>query len=155
MSDMLLSCCILVLLLTDSGFTAPTAIPEEESSPSPETEPDLKLATVSASLLQLLKEMQMFFGLNSTGVLDSETLQVMQSPRCGVPDVEEYSHIQGTRWNKNVLTYRIGRYTRDLRSSIVDSLIESAFSVWARASGLTFVRTHSHNADIMVDSVII
>uniref|UniRef100_A0A3B5QR95 Matrix metallopeptidase 20b (enamelysin) n=1 Tax=Xiphophorus maculatus TaxID=8083 RepID=A0A3B5QR95_XIPMA len=103
-----------------------------------------------------LVQMQMFFGLNSTGVLDSETLQVMQSPRCGVPDVEEYSHIQGTRWNKNVLTYRycvIGRYTRDLRSSIVDSLIESAFSVWARASGLTFVRTHSHNADIMVEFV--
>lgn len=35
----------------------------------------------------------------------------------------------------------------------MDSLIESAFSVWARASGLTFVRTHSHNADIMVEFV--
>lgn len=58
------------------------------------------------SFISKVKEMQMFFGLNSTGVLDSETLQVMQSPRCGVPDVEEYSHIQGTRWNKNVLTYR-------------------------------------------------
>lgn len=53
-----------------------------------------------------VKEMQTFFGLNSTGVLDSETLEVMQSPRCGVPDVEEYSHIQATRWSKNILTYR-------------------------------------------------
>uniref|UniRef100_A0A3B3V0K8 Matrix metallopeptidase 20b (enamelysin) n=1 Tax=Poecilia latipinna TaxID=48699 RepID=A0A3B3V0K8_9TELE len=105
------------------------------------------------SFISKVKEMQFFFGLNSTGVLDPETLQVMQSPRCGVPDVEEYSHIQGTRWNKNVLTFRIGRYTRDLRRSVVDSLIESAFSVWARASGLTFVRTNSHNADIMVEFV--
>lgn len=53
-----------------------------------------------------VKDMQLFFGLNVTGELDSDTLEVMGTPRCGVPDVEEYSHIQGTRWNKNVITYR-------------------------------------------------
>uniref|UniRef100_A0A3P8U8Y2 Matrix metallopeptidase 20b (enamelysin) n=1 Tax=Amphiprion percula TaxID=161767 RepID=A0A3P8U8Y2_AMPPE len=103
-----------------------------------------------------LKDMQIFFGLNATGVLDSDTLEVMRNPRCGVPDVEEYSAIQGTRWNKNVITYRyrlIGRYTRDLPRSTVDSLIESAFSVWARASGLTFVSSHTRSADIMVEFV--
>uniref|UniRef100_A0A3Q1G7M9 Matrix metallopeptidase 20b (enamelysin) n=1 Tax=Acanthochromis polyacanthus TaxID=80966 RepID=A0A3Q1G7M9_9TELE len=100
-----------------------------------------------------VKDMQIFFGLNATGMLDSDTLEVMRNPRCGVPDVEEYSHIQGTRWNKNVITYSIGRYTRDLPRSTVDSLIESAFSVWARASGLTFVRSHTRSADIMVEFV--
>ncbi|XP_036005607.1 matrix metalloproteinase-20 [Fundulus heteroclitus] len=169
---MLLSCCVLVLLATDPGVTAPTFIPEERSTPSPEAQFDLKLATdylhqyydlqhdllvrvkrSEPALISKVKEMQMFFGLNSTGELDSETLEVMQSPRCGVPDVEEYSHIQSTRWNKNVITYRIGRYTRDLRRSTVDSLIESAFGVWARASGLTFIRTQTRNADIMVEFV--
>lgn len=45
----------------------------------------------------------------------------------------------------------IGRYTRDLPRSTVDSLIESAFSVWARASSLTFVRSNTRSADIMVE----
>ncbi|KAM3875319.1 uncharacterized protein ACN63O_000382 [Diretmus argenteus] len=93
--------------------------------------------------------MQKFYGLNTTGVLDSETLDVMRSPRCGVPDVEDYSNSQG-QWNKNILTYR---YTTDLPRSTVDSLVESALSVWARASSLTFVRSHTRNADIMVEFV--
>lgn len=45
----------------------------------------------------------------------------------------------------------IGRYTRDLPRYTVDSLVDSAFSVWARASGLTFVRSHTRSADIMVE----
>ncbi|KAM8768733.1 matrix metalloproteinase-20 [Acanthopagrus schlegelii] len=98
-----------------------------------------------------VKDMQVFFGLNATGALDSDTLEVMSTPRCGVPDVEELSLIQGTRWNKNVITYSIGRYTRDLPRYTVDSLVDSAFSVWARASGLTFVRSHTRSADIMVE----
>lgn len=58
------------------------------------------------SFTSKVKDMQIFFGLNVSGRLDSDTLEVMRSPRCGVPDVEEYSHTQGTRWNKNVITYR-------------------------------------------------
>lgn len=58
------------------------------------------------SFTSKVKDMQIFFGLNVSGRLDSDTLEVMRSPRCGVPDVEEYSHAQTTRWNKNVITYR-------------------------------------------------
>uniref|UniRef100_A0A667WV21 Matrix metallopeptidase 20b (enamelysin) n=1 Tax=Myripristis murdjan TaxID=586833 RepID=A0A667WV21_9TELE len=105
------------------------------------------------SFTSKVKDMQAFFGLNTTGAVDSETLEVMLSPRCGVPDVEEYSHNLGTRWNKNVITYSIGRYTRDLPRGTVDSLVESALSVWARASSLTFVRSPTRNADIMVEFV--
>uniref|UniRef100_A0A8D0CV29 Matrix metallopeptidase 20b (enamelysin) n=1 Tax=Sander lucioperca TaxID=283035 RepID=A0A8D0CV29_SANLU len=149
---MLLSCCVLVLLMPGPCLMAPTRMPERESSPSTEPQVDLKLATRSGpSFTSKVKDMQIFFGLNATGVLDSVTLEMMRSPRCGVPDVEEYSHIQGTRWNKNVITYSIGRYTRDLPRNTVDSLVESAFSVWARASSLTFVRSHTRNADIMVE----
>uniref|UniRef100_A0A667WG97 Matrix metallopeptidase 20b (enamelysin) n=1 Tax=Myripristis murdjan TaxID=586833 RepID=A0A667WG97_9TELE len=153
---MLLSCfCALVLVVPGPCFTAPTVIPEEEKSPSSEPQTDLKIATVSAwpSFTSKVKDMQAFFGLNTTGAVDSETLEVMLSPRCGVPDVEEYSHNLGTRWNKNVITYSIGRYTRDLPRGTVDSLVESALSVWARASSLTFVRSPTRNADIMVEFV--
>ncbi|KAF7657401.1 hypothetical protein LDENG_00027870 [Lucifuga dentata] len=164
--------CVLVLLIPGPCFTAPTFTLEEESSPSTEPQVDLKLATEYLhqfynlqkeplgrkkrswpSFTSKVKDMQIFFGLNVTGELDSETLEVMRSPRCGVPDVEEYSHIQGTRWSKNVITYSIGRYTRDLPHSTVDSLIESALSVWARASTLSFVRSNTRTADIMVEFV--
>ncbi|KAF0030793.1 hypothetical protein F2P81_017524 [Scophthalmus maximus] len=172
MHVMLLPCCVLVFLLPRPCFTAPTFMPEAAGSPSTEPQVDLKLATEylqqyynlqkeplgrmrrsGSTFAAKVKDMQTFFGLNATGVLDADTLEVMGSPRCGVPDVEEYSHIQGTRWNKNVITYSIGSYTRDLPRNTVDSLVESAFSVWARASGLTFVRTHTRNADIMVEFV--
>uniref|UniRef100_A0A674EKL4 Matrix metallopeptidase 20b (enamelysin) n=1 Tax=Salmo trutta TaxID=8032 RepID=A0A674EKL4_SALTR len=104
------------------------------------------------SFTSKVKDMQSFFGLNTTGSLDSETLEVMSTPRCGVSDVEDYSHNNRVnRWNKNVITYSIGRYTSDLPHSTVDSLIESALSVWARASTLTFVRSRTQRADIMVE----
>ncbi|XP_076000895.1 matrix metalloproteinase-20 [Genypterus blacodes] len=174
MHVMLLSCCCVLvsLLLPGPCFTAPTFMPDVERSPSTEPQVDLMLATDYLQLYYNLKEepfgrrkrswpsftskvkdMQIFFGLNATGELDSGTLEVMKSPRCGVPDVEEYRHTQGSRWNKNVLTYSIGRYTRDLPRSTVDSLIESALSVWARASSLSFVKSHTRTADIMVEFV--
>ncbi|KAM6988314.1 matrix metalloproteinase-20 [Tautogolabrus adspersus] len=172
MHVMALSCCALVLLMASLSLSAPTFTPEVTSSPSTEPQVDLKLATEylqqyynlqkdplgrmkrsGASFESKVKEMQVFFGLNTSGALDFDTLELMRSPRCGVPDVEEYSHIQGTRWNKNVITYSIGTYTRDMPRSTVDSMIDSAFSVWARASSLTFVRSHTGSADIMVEFV--
>ncbi|KAM3615499.1 uncharacterized protein V6R79_003061 [Siganus canaliculatus] len=158
--------------MTGPCFPAPTSVPEAESSPSTEPQVDLTLAAdylqqyynlqeehmgrmkrSRPSFTSKVKEMQTFFGLNASGVLDPQTLEVMSTPRCGVPDVEEYNHIRGTRWKKNVITYSIGRYTRDLPRNTVDSLVALAFSVWARASSLTFVRSHTRRADIMVEFV--
>ena len=54
-----------------------------------------------------LREMQRFFGLRVTGKLNSETLEVMKKPRCGVPDVAAYSTFgKGYQWSTNKLTYR-------------------------------------------------
>ncbi|XP_072547228.1 matrix metalloproteinase-20 [Salminus brasiliensis] len=100
-----------------------------------------------------LKDMQNFFRLNQTGTLDPDTLAVMKTPRCGVPDVEEYVHNRGNRWQKNVITYSVGKYTNDLPQATVDSLIASALDVWAKASPLRFFRSYSQHADIMVKFV--
>ncbi|KAL2096443.1 hypothetical protein ACEWY4_008591 [Coilia grayii] len=98
-----------------------------------------------------LADMQSFLGLDLTGSLDAQTLDVMRTPRCGVSDVEDYSHGTLARWKKNKVTFGIGRYTSDMPAHVVDSLIHSALAVWGSASQLTFVRSYSDTADIMVD----
>ncbi|XP_072309870.1 matrix metalloproteinase-20 [Eucyclogobius newberryi] len=163
--------CLVLLLLPWSGFMAPAFMSETTTSSTTEPQAaDVELATEylqhfynlkeesagrgkrsDSTFTSKVKDMQIFFGLNVTGSLDSETLDVMTSPRCGVPDVEDYSHIQSTRWNKNQITYNIRRYTSDLPRSTVDSLIEMAFNAWSRVSRLKFVRSHSHNADIIME----
>ncbi|CAL9684288.1 unnamed protein product [Knipowitschia caucasica] len=163
--------CLVLLLLPCPALMAPTLLPEMPTSPS--TEPQLSDVELATEYLQhfynlkeessgrgkrsdsaftaKVKDMQIFFGLNVTGSLDSNTLDIMKIARCGVPDVEDYSLTKSARWNKNQLTYNIGRYTSDLPRSTVDSLIDSAFSAWSRVSSLQFTRSHSHNADIMME----
>ncbi|XP_062380006.1 collagenase 3-like [Sardina pilchardus] len=98
-----------------------------------------------------LREMQQFFGLHVTGKLNPETLEVMKKPRCGVPDVAEYSIFgQELKWHTNKLTYRIENYTPDMTVAEVDDTIERALQVWAKVTPLRFTRIHSGIADIMV-----
>ncbi|MCJ8742228.1 hypothetical protein PDJAM_G00079640 [Pangasius djambal] len=98
-----------------------------------------------------LAEMQKFFGLTVTGTLDSDTLEVMKKPRCGVVDVGEYSTFGGdSKWQKTQLTYRIENYTPDMSVAEVDNAIERALQVWARVTPLRFTRIYSGVADIMI-----
>lgn len=56
-----------------------------------------------------LREMQRFFGLQVTGTLDTDTLEVMKKPRCGIPDINigQFSTFgNNVKWQKNTLTYR-------------------------------------------------
>ena len=67
-----------------------------------------------------LKEFQKMTGINETGELDVETMEMMNKPRCGCLDMESPMHPRrsrgkrfahnGRRWNKRDLTYRITRY---------------------------------------------
>uniref|UniRef100_A0A8D0BZ65 Peptidase metallopeptidase domain-containing protein n=1 Tax=Salvator merianae TaxID=96440 RepID=A0A8D0BZ65_SALMN len=103
------------------------------------------------SMTEKLKEMQRFFGLQETGKADAETLAVMKKPRCGVPDLQPFILTEGNlKWPRNNITYRIVNYTPDLQKSEVDQAIQKAFSVWSKASTLTFKRLSSGVADIMI-----
>uniref|UniRef100_A0A671VBV8 Peptidase metallopeptidase domain-containing protein n=1 Tax=Sparus aurata TaxID=8175 RepID=A0A671VBV8_SPAAU len=98
-----------------------------------------------------LQAMQSFFGLEVTGVLNNETVEVMKAPRCGVSDISRYGHFQGKpRWRKRLITYRITRYTPDLSRSQVDATIAQAFQLYSDVIPLDFKQINSGTADIMI-----
>ncbi|XP_011226744.2 matrix metalloproteinase-27 isoform X3 [Ailuropoda melanoleuca] len=96
-----------------------------------------------------IREMQAFFGLTVTGQLDSNTLKIMKTPRCGVPDVGQYGYtLPG--WGRYNLTYRIVNYTPDMTRADVDEAIQNGLEVWSRVTPLTFAKTSKGIADIMI-----
>ena len=108
------------------------------------------------SLITAVKEFQTFGGVVNTGIIDEDTLELMRTPRCGLPDVKEEDRVvrrrkrfalQGSRWMKAEVSYTVGRYPSGLSRSEVDSDVKKAFDMWQHASGLTFVRKRV-NADI-------
>uniref|UniRef100_A0A8C5WFC9 Peptidase metallopeptidase domain-containing protein n=1 Tax=Leptobrachium leishanense TaxID=445787 RepID=A0A8C5WFC9_9ANUR len=105
------------------------------------------------AFIEKITEMQKFFGLNVTGILNTETMNVMKSPRCGIPDVAEFSLFPGRpKWNKRHLTYRILNGTPRLKFAVVVDIIKKAFKVWSDVTPLTFTRIHCLNA--VVDIII-
>lgn len=67
-------------------------------------------------IVEKLKEMQRFFGLNETGKPDEKTLEMMRKPRCGVPDNGGFMVTPGNpKWERTNLTYR---WDSELQSSL-------------------------------------
>lgn len=98
-----------------------------------------------------IQEMQQFLGLKVTGRLDASTLDVMRTPRCGVPDVHHFTTMQGRPvWRKQLITYRINNYTPDMRPADVDYAIQKAFQVWSDVTPLKFRKINAGEADIMI-----
>jgi len=103
-------------------------------------------------------------GLNETGILDPKTLEVMNSPRCSNKDQvhrhhhspafqklylsspgskfsQEYS-LYGTKWDKDVVTYSITRYSyQRVSPEFIDAQIRAAFREWERHIPLKFIPT--------------
>lgn len=98
-----------------------------------------------------LRKMQEFFGLEVTGQVDTNTLEVMGRPRCGFTDVLKYGHFDGRpKWDKAVVTYRINNYTPDLSQADVDATIAKALKLYSDIVPLDFKQIHSGTADIMI-----
>lgn len=98
-----------------------------------------------------LKVMQKFFHLPVTGILSSDIIKIIQKPRCGMPDVSEYSLTQPSpKWTSKVVTYRIASYTPDLPRLKVNQLVAKAFAMWSKEIPLQFKRIRLGIADIMI-----
>ncbi|XP_054482528.1 matrix metallopeptidase 30 [Anoplopoma fimbria] len=103
------------------------------------------------SFQDTLRKMQEYFGLEVSGQLDSNTMEVMARPRCGFTDVTRYGHFDGRpKWDKTVVTYRITQYTPDLNQSDVDATIAKALKLYSDIIPLDFKHIQSGTADIMI-----
>ncbi|XP_060090870.1 stromelysin-1-like [Heteronotia binoei] len=103
------------------------------------------------SMVRKIREMQEFIGLEVTGELDSKTLEVIQKPRCGNPDMGDFAFFGGQpKWEKKDLTYKILNYTPDMKEADVVKAIEKAFQAWSQVTPLTFRRSDESTADIMI-----
>nr|AAI19058.1 Matrix metallopeptidase 7 [Mus musculus]AAI20656.1 Matrix metallopeptidase 7 [Mus musculus]BAE25921.1 unnamed protein product [Mus musculus] len=103
------------------------------------------------SLVDNLKEMQKFFGLPMTGKLSPYIMEIMQKPRCGVPDVAEYSLMPNSpKWHSRIVTYRIVSYTSDLPRIVVDQIVKKALRMWSMQIPLNFKRVSWGTADIII-----
>ncbi|NWV50365.1 MMP10 protein, partial [Daphoenositta chrysoptera] len=98
-----------------------------------------------------IREMQSFFGLEVTGELNHQTLDMMKQPRCGIPDVRSYSTFpRSPKWEKEDVTYGILNYTPDMPQADVEEAIARAFQLWSSVTPLRFIRVYDHKADIMI-----
>ncbi|KAK4875143.1 hypothetical protein RN001_011565 [Aquatica leii] len=102
-----------------------------------------------------LKKLQNFFSLPETGVADEATLELIKTPRCGVPDIITNHNrfvIGSAGFNKKHLTYKIGRYSPKLTEEEVDENVKLALEMWGVNSTLTFSKVDS-NPDLKLDFV--
>ncbi|CAG5907277.1 unnamed protein product [Menidia menidia] len=102
-----------------------------------------------------IRVMQRFGGVQETGLLDSETLKLMTTPRCSLPDIvggedmrkrrrrrKRYA-LSGLKWHKTDLTWSIHSYptasnSPGLPNNLVDSILGHAFKAWSDVAPLNF-----------------
>uniref|UniRef100_G1NSX7 Membrane-type matrix metalloproteinase 1 n=1 Tax=Myotis lucifugus TaxID=59463 RepID=G1NSX7_MYOLU len=134
-------------------------------------QPSRHMSTMRSAqiLASALSEMQRFYGIPVTGVLDEETKTWMKRPRCGVPDQfgvhvkanlrrrKRYA-LTGRKWNNPHLTFSIQNYTEKLGWYHSLEAVRRAFRVWEQATPLVFQEVpyqdirlrRQKEADIMV-----
>ncbi|CAJ1057967.1 matrix metalloproteinase-17b [Xyrichtys novacula] len=119
-----------------------------------------------------VKAMQRFAGLKDTGVVDEDTMALMNSPRCSLPDEDaltksavsqEGKNIRRRRrrrrravsmWNRRNINWRLHSYpsSSHLSRETIRSLVFYALRVWSEPTPLEFHEVGSPEAaDLQVD----
>ena len=77
-------------------------------------------------------------GLEQTGVVDRATRELMQQPRCGMPDGErsrdpsdKFDRYKGPKWGKAHITWRVLNYPSNVGLDAFRGAIAAAFKTWS------------------------
>ncbi|XP_039623146.1 matrix metalloproteinase-17-like [Polypterus senegalus] len=104
------------------------------------------------AVVQAIKTMQRFAGLEETGVMDERTVALMKTPRCSLPDVPETdAHPKSERrrrrrssagqgWTRKNISWRVRSYPPPtlLSRETVRALLFYALRVWSDPTRLDF-----------------
>jgi len=126
--------------------------------------PNSEALHTEESVTDAIMQMQLFGGLQQTGILDEETLKLLASPRCGNKDTNkgettENAHkrikrfvIGAKGWKKRTLTYNLTNWTPKLGSrEFVEKELARAFASWSPYAKIKFVPVDDyHSADIRI-----
>ncbi|XP_067935027.1 matrix metalloproteinase-24-like [Watersipora subatra] len=110
----------------------------------------------NAALPTALERYQRMARLPVTRALDQGTINKMQEPRCGVKDPAEapsrtkrFAHA-GSKWETNLLKWRIAEYSNQLSHLQVIEVMKKAFDEWSKVTNLYFEYSPTGSADIVV-----
>ncbi|XP_072033478.1 stromelysin-1-like [Amphiura filiformis] len=138
-------------------------VPNNPASKMPEMTPE--------NIKENLRKMQMMMGVPTTGELDSVTMEMIDTPRCGVHDPvdamivpndldisdeilqmspQKFVHF-GQKWSRNNITYRILNFPYMLDRDDAYASIQQAFKVWSDVRPLTFTERVAGYADIYLN----
>ncbi|XP_043113240.1 matrix metalloproteinase-17b isoform X1 [Puntigrus tetrazona] len=165
---------------TLTSTALPTVLPTEDESIKlvdwltkygylPPPDPSTGQLQAWTAVTQAVKKMQRFAGLGDTGVLDEETVQLMQTPRCSLPDDDDqtiqtsalHSDTQNQRikraastWTRRNINWRLRSYpaSSKLSRETIRSLVYYALRVWADPTLLEFHEVRGpEGADLQID----
>uniref|UniRef100_A0A3P9CNR4 Matrix metallopeptidase 17b n=1 Tax=Maylandia zebra TaxID=106582 RepID=A0A3P9CNR4_9CICH len=131
----------------------------------PPSDPSTGQLQAWTGVTSAVRAMQRFAGLKDSGVVDEETMAVMNTPRCSLPDQEESSNQEKinmrrrrrwavSMWTRRNINWRLQSYpsSSHLSRETIRSLIFYALRVWAEPTPLEFHEVGSPDAaDLRVD----
>ncbi|MFT7806534.1 matrix metalloproteinase-17-like [Arapaima gigas] len=126
------------------------------------------------AVTEAVRAMQNFAGLKETGVVDEDTLNLMRTPRCSLPDdsgdetvhfgpqtalhTDNHHHRQKrtapSKWTHKSINWRLLSYPTStaLSREMIRSLVFYALKVWAEPTALEFHEVaNPEGADLQVD----
>ncbi|XP_022784411.1 72 kDa type IV collagenase-like isoform X1 [Stylophora pistillata] len=112
----------------------------------------------SAEFRSSIRSLQRFGNIPVTGQVDAATINLINTDRCGVKDPPSDGAgrftLQGSRWKRTDITYRILNYTKDgIPISQQRRIFKKAFDLWQSASALRIREVYSGDADILISFV--
>ncbi|XP_035525629.1 matrix metalloproteinase-17b [Morone saxatilis] len=165
--------------VTPTPSSAPVTPTEDESTQLvdwlmkygylPTSDPSTGQLQAWTAVTDAVRAMQRFGGLKDTGVVDEETMALMNNPRCSLPDQDEPSRLlinqEGrnmrkrrrraiSMWTRRNINWRLRSYPSSSRLSreTIRSLVFYALRVWAEPTPLEFHEVSSPEAaDLQVD----